>query len=47
VRYLIDRGISAEHLVAAGFGEHQPLDESGTEEAFARNRRIELKLTER
>jgi chemotaxis protein MotB len=47
VRYLIDRGISAEHLVAAGFGEHQPLDTSETEEAYARNRRIELKLTER
>jgi chemotaxis protein MotB len=47
VRYLIDRGIGAEHLVAAGFGEHQPLDPGETEEAYARNRRIELKLTER
>jgi chemotaxis protein MotB len=47
VRYFIERGISAEHLVAAGFGEHQPLDTSDNEEAFARNRRIELKLTER
>ena len=26
VRYLIDRGIKPEHLVAAGFGEFQPLD---------------------
>ena len=36
-----------EHLVAAGFGEFQPLDAGDSEEAYARNRRIELKLTER
>ena len=47
VRYLIDRGIKPEHLVAAGFGEFQPLDASASEEAYQRNRRIELKLTER
>ena len=47
VRYLIDRGVSPEHLVAAGFGEFQPLDPSENEEAYQRNRRIELKLTER
>jgi chemotaxis protein MotB len=47
VRYLISKGISPQHLVAAGFGEFQPLDPADTEEAFARNRRIELKLTER
>jgi chemotaxis protein MotB len=47
VRYLIDRGINPQHLVAAGFGEFQPLDPGDTEEAYARNRRIELKLTER
>jgi chemotaxis protein MotB len=47
VRYLISRGISPQHLVAAGFGEFQPLEEGQTEEALARNRRIELKLTER
>ena len=47
VRYFIDRGISAERLVAAGFGEHQPLDPAENEDAYSRNRRIELKLTER
>jgi chemotaxis protein MotB len=47
VRYLISRGISPQRLVAAGFGEFQPLDDEDTEAAFARNRRIELKLTER
>ena len=47
VQYLISRGISPQRLVAAGFGEFQPLDTDPTEEAFRRNRRIELKLTER
>ena len=47
VQYLIGRGISPQRLVAAGFGEFQPIDPERTEEAFSRNRRIELKLTER
>ncbi|HWV54593.1 peptidoglycan -binding protein [Pseudorhodoplanes sp.] len=47
VQYMISRGISPQRLVAAGFGEFQPLDSEKTEEAFRRNRRIELKLTER
>ena len=32
---------------AWGFGEFQPIDPGTTDEAYARNRRIELKLTER
>ncbi len=47
VQYMISRGISPQRLVAAGFGEFQPLDTEKSEEAFRRNRRIELKLTER
>ena len=47
VQYLISRGVSPQRLVAAGFGEFQPIDTDRTEEAYARNRRIELKLTER
>src|SRR5215470_14841941 len=47
VQYLIGRGISPQRLVAAGFGEYQPIDPEKTEDAFTRNRRIELKLTER
>jgi len=47
VQYLIARGVSPQRLVAAGFGEFQPIDAERTEEAFSRNRRIELKLTER
>ena len=47
VQYLIGKGVSPQRLVAAGFGEFQPIDPGTTEEAFSRNRRIELKLTER
>jgi chemotaxis protein MotB len=47
VQYLISRGVSPQRLVAAGFGEFQPLDPDRTEDAFRRNRRLELKLTER
>jgi chemotaxis protein MotB len=47
VQYLISRGVPPQRLVAAGFGEFQPLDSGTTEEAYRRNRRIELKLTER
>jgi chemotaxis protein MotB len=47
VQHLIGRGVSPQRLVAAGFGEFQPIDPEKTEEAHTRNRRIELKLTER
>jgi chemotaxis protein MotB len=47
VKYLIGKGISPNHLVAAGFGEFQPLEPGDSDEANAKNRRIELKLTER
>lgn len=45
VHYLIEQGVPANRLAAAGFGEHQPVDPAETPEAFARNRRIELRLT--
>ena len=47
VQYLIAKGVPPPRLVAAGFGEFQPIDPGTTEEAHSRNRRIELKLTER
>jgi chemotaxis protein MotB len=46
VKFLIANGVSPNRLVAAGFGQFQPLDPSDTPEARAKNRRIELKLTE-
>jgi chemotaxis protein MotB len=47
VKFLVAQGVSPHHLVAAGFGEFQPLAPGNTEEAKSENRRIELKLTER
>ena len=48
VRYLIySHNMAPNRLVAAGFGEYQPLSNVVSEEALAKNRRIELKLTER
>jgi chemotaxis protein MotB len=47
VQFLVSRGVSPQRLVAAGFGEFQPIDTGENEEAYRRNRRIELKLTER
>ncbi len=48
VKYMIEsRGIPADRLAAAGFGEFQPIDTGDSEAALARNRRIELKFTER
>ncbi len=47
VKYLIDRGVPPERLAATGFGEFHPIDPGDSEQAKARNRRIELKLTER
>ena len=47
VKFLSARGIPPEHLAATGFGEYQPVDRGDTAEAFAKNRRIELRLTDR
>jgi len=47
VQYLISIGLPAQRLVAAGFAEFQPLDTADSDDAYKRNRRIELKLTER
>jgi chemotaxis protein MotB len=47
VQFLIERGIPAQRLAATGFGEFQPIDPGIDEIANRRNRRIELKLTER
>jgi chemotaxis protein MotB len=47
VQYLISKGVTPKRLVAAGFGEFQPIDTGTSEDAYRRNRRIEFKLTER
>ena len=47
VRFLRSEGISANRLAAAGYGEFQPIDSGNSATSKQRNRRIELKLTQR
>ena len=47
VRYLASEGVPQRRMVAAGFGEFFPVSEGGSAEALKRNRRIEIKLTDR
>jgi chemotaxis protein MotB len=47
IRLLLDSGIPADRLSAAGFGEFQPLESEDSETAYRRNRRIEIRLTQR
>lgn len=47
VKLLIADGVPPEHLAATGFSDYQPLDPANTAEAYAKNRRIELRLTDR
>jgi chemotaxis protein MotB len=47
VKLLIANGVAPNRLAATGFGEFQPLDTGNNAAAFAKNRRIELRLTDR
>jgi chemotaxis protein MotB len=47
VKLLIDNGVDPAHLAATAFGDNQPLDPNDNADAYARNRRIELRLTDR
>lgn len=47
VKTLVANGVPADRLAAAGFGEFQPLEKGDTEEAYAKNRRIEIRLDAR
>ena len=47
VSFLVSQGLPPERLMAAGFGEYQPLINEKNETAFKKNRRIEIKLTNR
>ena len=48
VRYFVEEeGLPPERFAATGFGEHAPIDNADTSAAYARNRRIELTLTNR
>ncbi|MCM0614154.1 peptidoglycan -binding protein [Marinobacter sediminum] len=47
VRYLAEQGVPERRMVAAGFGEFFPVADGTSPEALQKNRRIELKLTDR
>jgi chemotaxis protein MotB len=47
VRLAIAQGIPPNRVAAAGFADTQPIDPGNTPEAYRRDRRIELRLTER
>jgi chemotaxis protein MotB len=47
VKLLIEQGVPPERLAATGFGDNQPLDDRDAPDAYAKNRRIELRLTDR
>jgi chemotaxis protein MotB len=47
VKLLIADGVPADHLAATAFGEYQPFGTGDTPDAYAKDRRIELRLTDR
>jgi outer membrane protein OmpA-like peptidoglycan-associated protein len=44
--YLIEKGVTAEQLVAKGYGESNPIADNSSEEGKAQNRRTEMKKIE-
>ncbi len=47
VKYLISQNIPAERLAATGFGQFHPLDQADNQDAYRRNRRIEMRLDQK
>jgi chemotaxis protein MotB len=47
VKLLIADGVPPDHLAATGFGEYQPFVPGDTPDDYAKDRRIELRLTDR
>ncbi|GEQ98642.1 flagellar motor protein MotB [Iodidimonas gelatinilytica] len=47
VQFLISEGVPPQRLVAAGFGEYQPIAQGDSAEDLRRNRRIEMRFTQR
>ena len=45
-KFLVTQGIDPKRLVPAGFGDNRPLDTADTPDAYAKNRRIEFRLTD-
>ena len=47
VRFLVDHGLDAKHLMAAGVGEYDPIADDSTDAGREQNRRIEIVLIPR
>lgn len=47
VRFMNQKGVPSNRLAATGYGEFQPISTENTDAARQKNRRIELKLTQR
>ena len=45
-RYLIDKGVSGDRLVAKGYGLSKPIADNSTEEGMYENRRVEFTILE-
>jgi len=45
-KFLVDQGLDPKRLVPAGFGDNRPIDTGDSDEAYAKNRRIEFRLTD-
>lgn len=47
VKYLVEKGLSPQHLTAAGYGEFKPVADNASDEGKSKNRRVELFLIPR
>jgi len=45
-KWLVDRGIQKERLIAVGFGQTKPVADNSTEEGRKQNQRVEFRLAE-
>jgi OOP family OmpA-OmpF porin len=46
MKYMVDHGVAANRLTAKGYGEADPMASNATAEGRAKNRRVELRITQ-